>query len=229
MALCYLRISATWFISHVCAADTVEPHLKKSWPGSITLSFRNRRICRSVTTSPRSKDCEQARLPAQVAYSICVVRLFLFLGILLMVAPLVSSEYLLFVDVYARILPEGQIEPIPDPFIEAIVSGKEGPLPAGVQEIQGKTFRIESASRDLEAVIPGVDTQRVELSFTAAVLPNGGCAVTSFQLGAASESSRGNVMPSNSSQTMSRGGFTVAPGQRIPQSVSVKFGDGLIF
>jgi hypothetical protein len=28
---------------------------------------------------------------------------------------------------------------------------------------------------------------------------------------------------------MSRGGFMVAPGQRISQSVSVKFRDGLIF
>ena len=115
--------------------------------------------------------------------------------------PLIAAENLLIVDVYARILPEGQIEPIPDPFLEGIVSGKAGPLPAGIQEIQGKTFRIESASRDFQAVIPGVDTQRVELSFAVAVLPNGGCAVTNFQLGAASESSRGNLLPSNSSQT----------------------------
>jgi hypothetical protein len=28
---------------------------------------------------------------------------------------------------------------------------------------------------------------------------------------------------------MSRGGFTLGPGQRIPQSVSVKFRGGLIF
>jgi len=107
------------------------------------------------------------------------VRLFLSLGILFIAAPL-AAENLLIVDVYARIVPEGQLEPIPDPFIEAIVSGKEGPLPASVQEIRGKTFWIESASRDFEAVIPGVDGHRVELSFTAAVLPNGGCAVTNF-------------------------------------------------
>jgi hypothetical protein len=55
------------------------------------------------------------------------------------------------------------------------------------------------------------------------------CAVTDFQLGAASESSRGNALPSNSSQTMSRGGFMVAPGQKIPQSVSVEFKGGIIF
>ena len=156
-------------------------------------------------------------------------RMFLFLGILLIATPLIAAENLLIVDVYARILPEGQIEPIPDPFIEAILSAKQVPLPAGVQQLQGKTFQIRSVSRDFQAVIPGVDDQRVELSFTAAVLPNGGCAVTDFQLGAASESSRGNVLPSNSSQTMSRGGFTVAPGQRIPQSVSVSFRGGLIF
>jgi hypothetical protein len=157
------------------------------------------------------------------------VRPLLFLSILLIATPLIAAENLLIVDVYARILPEGQIEPVPDPFIEEIVSGKQGPLPAGMQQLQGKTFQIQSASRDFQAVILGVDAQRVELSFTAAVLPNAGCAVTDFQLAAASESSRGNALPSNSSQMMSRGGFTVAPGQRIPQSVSVKFRGGLIF
>ena len=168
-------------------------------------------------------------MPDQAADSICVVRLLLCVGILLVAAPLISVENLLIVDVYARILPEGQIEPVPDPFVEAIVSGKQVPLPAGVQQMEGKTFQVRSASRDFQAVIPGVEGQRVELSFTAAVLSNGGCAVTDFQLGAASESSRGNVQPSNSSQTMSRGGFTVLPGQRIRQSVSVKFKGGLIF
>ena len=155
--------------------------------------------------------------------------MFLFLGILLIAGPLIAAENLLIVDVYARIVPEGQIESIPDPFIEAILSRKQGRLPADVQQLQEKAFQIQSASRDFEAVIPGVDTQRVELSFTAAILPNGSCAVTDFQLGAASESSTGNLLPSNASQTMSRGGFTVAPGQRIPQSVSVKFRGGLIF
>jgi hypothetical protein len=156
------------------------------------------------------------------------MRLVLSLSILLIAAPLIAAENLLIVDVYARILPEGQIEPIPDSFLDTIVSGKHGPLPASVQQLQGKTFQIQSASHDFQAVIAGVDGQRVELSFTAAVLPHGGCAVTDFQLGAASESSRGNVLPSNASQMMTRGGFTVVPGQRIPQSVSVKFSDGLI-
>jgi len=119
--------------------------------------------------------------------------MFLFLGFLWIAAPLIAAENLLIVDVYVRILPEDQIEPIPDPFIEAIANGKQGPLPAGVQQVQGKAFQIQSASRDFEAVIPGVDGQRVELSFTAAVLPNGGCAVTDFRLGAASESSRGKT------------------------------------
>jgi hypothetical protein len=168
-------------------------------------------------------------MPDQAADIICVVRLFLCVGILLIAAPLISAENLLIVDVYARILPEGQIEPVPDPFFEAILNGKQVPLPAGVQQLQGKTFQIRSASRDFQAVIPGVGGQRVELSFTAAVLSNGDCAVTDFQLGAASESSRGTVLPSNSSQTMSRGGFTVVPGQRIRQSVSVKLRGGLIF
>ena len=85
------------------------------------------------------------------------MRLFLFFGILLIAAPLFCAENLLVVDVYARIVPKGQIEPIPDPFIEAIVSGKQGPLPAGVQQVQGKTFQIKSASRDFQGVIPGED------------------------------------------------------------------------
>ena len=69
------------------------------------------------------------------------MRLFLCVGILLIAAPLISAENLLIVDVYARILPEGQIEPIPDPFIAAIISGKQAPLPGGVQQLQGKTFQ----------------------------------------------------------------------------------------
>ena len=32
---------------------------------------------------------------------------------------------------------------------------------------QGKTFLIQSVSRDFEAVIPGLNAQRIELSFTA--------------------------------------------------------------
>jgi len=156
------------------------------------------------------------------------VRFASFLCILLIAAPLFGAENLLIVDVYARIVPEGQTVPIPDPFIQGIVSGTPQVLPPGVQQLQSRTFQVKSGSRDFQAVVPGVEGQRVELSFTAIVLRNGSCAVTDFQIGAASESSTGNVLPSNSSQTMSRGGFTVAPGQRIPQSVSVQFRGGLI-
>jgi hypothetical protein len=86
-----------------------------------------------------------------------------FLGILLIAGPLIPAENLLIIDVYARILPEGQIEAIPDPFLEAVLNGKQGPLPADVQQLQGKTFQIQSQSRDFEAVIPGADGQRLEL------------------------------------------------------------------
>ena len=79
------------------------------------------------------------------------MRLLLFLGTLLKAASLIAAENLLIVDVYARILPEGQFEPIP-PFIAAIISGKQGPLLGGVQQLQGKTFQIQSASRDFQAV-----------------------------------------------------------------------------
>jgi hypothetical protein len=100
-------------------------------------------------------------------------------------------------------------------------------LPAAVQQVQGKTFQIQSVSRDFEGVIKGVEGQRVE-PLRRPSCRMGLCGHR-FPVWAASESSKGNVPPSNSSQTMSRGGFTVAPGQRIPQSVSVKFRDGLIF
>jgi hypothetical protein len=89
---------------------------------------------------------------------------------------------LLIVDVYARIVPKVKLSRYRIPF-EAILSGKQGPLPAGVQQVQGKAFQLKSASRDFQAVIPGVDAQRVELSFAATILPNGECAVTDFQLG----------------------------------------------
>jgi hypothetical protein len=39
--------------------------------------------------------------------------MFLFLGFLWIAAPLIAAENLLIVDVYVRILPEDQIEPIP--------------------------------------------------------------------------------------------------------------------
>ena len=71
-------------------------------------------------------------------------RMFLFLGILLIATPLIAAENLLIVDVYVRIVAAGQIGPIPDPFIKAIASGKQAPLPVGVQQLQGKTFRIQS-------------------------------------------------------------------------------------
>jgi hypothetical protein len=144
-------------------------------------------------------------------------------------SPLFAADSLLIVDVYARIVPEGATEPIPDPFIDAIVNGKPKPLPADMQQLQSKAFQIKSGSGDFQAVIQGVEGQRIELSFTAAVLPNGQCAVTDFQLGAASESSTGNALPSDSSQTMNRGGFAVAPGQRVPQWVSTASGAGAVF
>jgi len=164
-----------------------------------------------------------------MAYYLFLVGFASFLWFLLIAAPLFPAENLLIVDVYARIVPDGQTEPIPDPFIQGIVNGAQEGVPPGVQQLQSKAFQVKSGSRDFQAVVPGVEGQRVELSFTGTVLPNGSCAVTDFQVGAASESSSGNVLPTNSSQTMSRGGFTVAPGQKISQSVSVQSKGGQIF
>ena len=149
-------------------------------------------------------------------------------GLMIAGSPLLAADNLLIVDVYARIVPEGATQPTPDPFIDAIVNGKQKQLPADVQQLQSKTFQIKSGSGDFQAVIPGVKGQRIELSFTAAVLPNGQCAVTDFQLGAASETSGGNALPSDSSQIMNRGGFALAPGQRVPQWISVVSGAGAV-
>jgi uncharacterized membrane protein len=74
--------------------------------------------------------------------------MFLFLGFLWIAARLIAAGNFLIVDVYARIVPKGQIEPIPDPFIEAIVSGKQGPLPAGVQLILRALRRCDHWSFD---------------------------------------------------------------------------------
>jgi hypothetical protein len=63
------------------------------------------------------------------------VRLFLFLVILLIATPLIAAENLLIVDVYVRILPEDQIEPISDPVLEAIL----GPA----RSSQSVHYRIE--------------------------------------------------------------------------------------
>jgi hypothetical protein len=156
------------------------------------------------------------------------VRLALIIGLMIVGSPLFAADNLLIIDVYARIVPQGAAEPIRDPFIDAIVNGKQKPLPSDFQQLQSKAFQIKSGSGDFQAVIPGVEGQRIELSFTAAVLPNGECAVTDFQLGAASESSRGDALPSDSSQTMNRGGFAVAPGKRVPQWVSTMFGAGAV-
>lgn len=157
------------------------------------------------------------------------VRLALIVGLMIIGSPLFAADGLLIVDIYARIVPDRTTDPIPDPFIDAIVNGKQKPLPADMQQLQSKAFQIKSGSGDFQAVIPGVEGQRIELSFTAAVLPNGECALTDFQLGAASESSGGNLLPADSSQTMNRGGFAVAPGQKVPQWVSTAYGDGAVF
>jgi hypothetical protein len=156
------------------------------------------------------------------------VRFVLLLAFLFVALPEFGAENLLIIDVYARVVPQSETKPIPDPFIAAILRGELKTAAPGVQKLQGKVFQMKPVSHDFEAVLAGVDGQRVELSFTAALLPSGACAVTNFQLGAASASQQGALLPSNSSQTMSRGGFTLQPGQKISQSVSAQFGNGTI-
>jgi hypothetical protein len=156
------------------------------------------------------------------------VRFVFLLAFLVAASTELGAENLLQIDVYARVVPQSETKAIPDPFIGAILHGELQTAAPGVQKLKGKVFQIKPVSHDFEAVLAGLDGQRVELSFTAALLPSGACAVTNFQLGAASASSQGTLLPSNSSQTMSRGGFTLQPGQKIPQSVSAQFGGGTI-
>ncbi len=124
-------------------------------------------------------------------------------------------------------VPTGQVQPTPDPFVESVLRGENPPL-TGISTMQGKSFQLSSKFQDFAPVIAGLEGQRVSLRFTAVVLPNGDCAVTQFQAVGLVRASRSRLGPVGSSLMASGSGFTVAPGRRIPQSVSAQFEGGKV-
>jgi hypothetical protein len=137
---------------------------------------------------------------------------------------LYAADQLLIMDVYARIVPAGQIAPIPDLFVESIVRGEPPAKTEGIRTLQGKSFQITSKFQDFAPVVSGVDDQRVSIEFSAAVLLNGNCQISPYRTMALDGNSKGQIKPIGSSATVSSGGFTLTPGSRIPESVSVQTG-----
>ena len=154
--------------------------------------------------------------------------LLLQIAAFLLVPQLYAAERLLIVDVYVRIVPAGQIAPIPDPFIEAVVRGETPVIGEGIQALQGKSFQINPKFQDFAPVVAGLEGQKVSIQFTAAVLMNGNCAVTQYRAMALAKTSKGQTSSVGSSETVSRAGFTVTPGSRVTQSVSAQSGSGTV-
>jgi hypothetical protein len=76
--------------------------------------------------------------------------LLLQIAAFLLVPQLYAAERLLIVDVYVRIVPAGQIAPIPHPFIEAVGRGETPVIGEGIQALQGKSFQINPNQRYLK-------------------------------------------------------------------------------
>jgi hypothetical protein len=150
------------------------------------------------------------------------------IAVLFLVPNLYADEQLLVMTVYARIVLAGQVAPAPDPFLGAAVRGEIPAIGEGIQALQGKSFQINSKFQDFATVIAGVERQKVSMQFTAAVLPNGICAVTQYRARALATTSNGQSSPIGSSQAVSRGGFRVTPGIRVVQSVSAQSGGGTV-
>jgi hypothetical protein len=140
----------------------------------------------------------------------------------------IQAEQLLIMEVYARIVSIGQAMPIPDPFVEAIVQGQAPIVGEGLHALQGKSFRISSKFQDFAATVVGVDGEKVSIQFSAAVLPNGGCAVIQYRAMALANRLNGQTSFIGFSETVNRGGFTVLAGTRIAQSVSAQSGSGRV-
>jgi hypothetical protein len=146
----------------------------------------------------------------------------------LLVPQIYAAERLLIMDVYARVVPAGQIAPIPDPFIEAVVRGETPVSGDGIQAFQGKSFQVSPKFQDFAPVVAGVEGQKISIQFTAAVLTNGNCAVTQYRAIALAKSSKGETISVGSSETVSRAGFIVTPGSRVTQSVSAQSGGSTV-
>jgi hypothetical protein len=154
--------------------------------------------------------------------------LLLQIAAFFLVSNLSAVELLLVMEVYVRVVPTGQAEPVPDPFIEAMTRGEAPATTEGIQELQGKSFQLSSKFEDFAPVIAGLEGQRVSVRFTPTALPNGACAVTQFQAFGLPRASSSQLGPVGSSIVVSRSGFTVAPGQRIPQPVKAQSEGGRV-
>ena len=139
-----------------------------------------------------------------------------------------ADEQLLVMTVYAHIVLANQVAPAPDPFLEAAVRGEIPAVGEGMQELQAKSFQINSKFQDFAPVVAGVEGQSVSIQFTAAVLRNGICAVTQYRAMAFATTSKGQTSPIGSSQAVSPGGFRVTPGSRVVQSVSAQSGGATV-
>ena len=117
-------------------------------------------------------------------------------------------------------VPTGQAEPIPDPFIEAITRGEAPATTEGIQELQGKSFQLGSKFEDFAPVVVGMEGQRVSVRFTAVVLPNGNCAVTRYQALGLARTSKNQISPVGSSEVASLNGFTVRLGDNASRNLS---------
>jgi len=116
----------------------------------------------------------------------------------------------------------------PAHFVEAIVQGQAPVVGEGVHALQGKSFRISSKFQDFAATVVGVEGEKVSMQFSAAVLPNGGCAVIRYRAMALANRSNGQTSFIGFSETVNRGGFTVPAGTRIAQSVSARSGSARV-
>ena len=143
-----------------------------------------------------------------------------------LVPKLFSAENLLIMDVFARLTPTGQTAPVPDPFIESVLRGETSSAPEEISQLDRKWFQINSTGQDLKTDLNGLGGQRVAVSFTVSVLPNGDCAVTNFQA-LASATNKQSFAP-GSSQVSSIGGFKISPGQRIAQFVTASSETGTV-
>jgi hypothetical protein len=105
----------------------------------------------------------------------------LLLG-LVCVLRLCAADDLFILPFFARVMPAGQAEPVPDPFLDSILNGSAPEPSQGVQVLPGKTYQISSSPKDFESEFDGIQGQRVVVSFTALVLPNGTYAVTDYRI-----------------------------------------------
>jgi hypothetical protein len=157
------------------------------------------------------------------------MRRVLLLGLLFVLIPkLCAADDLLILALLARVTPAGQVQPVPDPFIESILNGGAAEAAQGVQALPRKTFQINSWPKDFESEFDGIQGQRIVVSFTALVLPNGSYAVTDYRVIGIARGPGNQLVAPGSSELVSRGGFTITPGRLIPQSVTARFEGGVV-